>query len=156
LRTFSTPSAPRARTNSKRTPELVYAILADIASGLNIKQACKANGITDRTLLSWRDEDPDLEERFEAARESMRKSMLEAIKAHAPTDWRAAAEHLRLSFAEYRTGNGPSVQVNTNVGVVVDSEKRKELQERMVRLQSRSRTLSDQRVMLRRLPHRMR
>jgi hypothetical protein len=83
----------------------------------------------------WRDNDPELASRFEAAREASRKEMLEAIKAFAPKDWRAAEAYLRLSFAEYRTGNGPSVNVNTNVAaVVIGPEKRKELQERLARL----------------------
>jgi hypothetical protein len=90
-------------------------ILGGIASGLNNRQACKAAGLTDRTFINWRKDDPELEERLEAAREVMRAKVLAKIKAAGDNgDWRAHECFLRLAFAEYRYGT-PSVSVNTNV-----------------------------------------
>jgi hypothetical protein len=107
---------------------IVSGILNSISSGLNIKQACRCNGISEDTFRNWRKEDPDLAEQFESARESMRKEMLQVIKDQAPKDWRAAEAHLRLSFAEYRTGNGATVNVGIdNRQVVVNDEERARL-----------------------------
>jgi len=137
--------ASPARTRATRSEKLISAILNSIASGLNIKQACIANGVSHDAFLDWRKEDPALVERFEAARELGRQEMLGVIKAAASKDWRAAESHLRLSHAEYRTGNGPSVHVNTaiqNQTITVGPEKRKELQERLQRLQGQSAVLT--------------
>lgn len=92
------------------TPELLAQIISYIESGLNYRQSCAAAGISESTLRKWRKR-PAIAEKIESAREALRAKVLAEIKAAGATDWRAAAEFLRLSFAEYRFGSGTSVQV---------------------------------------------
>jgi hypothetical protein len=78
---------------------------------------------------------------MDAAREVARKRALEAIQAAGEKDWRAHAEWLRLCFqSDYR--RDASVNVNASASatvqqaqVVITEEKRRELQERLRRLQ---------------------
>jgi transposase-like protein len=110
-------------------------ILLALSAGLTQEQAAKAVGINRTTLHRWREAMPEFAANVDAAREHARQEALERLRAAGKQDWKAISEWLRLSFAEYRTGNGPSVNVNTNVAaVVIGSEKRKELQERLARL----------------------
>ena len=78
---------------------------------------------------------------MEAAREEARQTALEGIKAAGEKDWRALAEWLKLTFPEHRSGH--SINVNATASaqqatVVVTEEKRRELQEKLARLQSQS------------------
>jgi hypothetical protein len=94
----------KAGRPTKYEPETVGCLLAAIADGLNIKQACLATGICENTLGSWRDKHPELELQLEQAREAARQNALAGIKkAGEAGDWRALEAFLRMSYpADYR------------------------------------------------------
>jgi hypothetical protein len=104
--------------------------MAAIEDGLNIKQACIANGIHPRTFYDWRIENPDIEAAFETARETCRQRALAQLKRFGGDDYRALLEWLRLSYAEYRYGNGPSINVSAGVAVEITDLERAKLIER--------------------------
>lgn len=55
---------------TKRTPELVDAILARLAKGEPLAVICRSEGMPDRrTVNRWRSEDEDLDARFQEARD---------------------------------------------------------------------------------------
>jgi hypothetical protein len=115
-------------TSASAREKIADAIIKSISSGLNISQACRANGVHRDTFANWRKADPELCERFEDAREHCRQKLLGKMLEVGKDDWRAYHESLRLSFPEYRYGNGPSVQVNTSVAVAqVSDEQRQRL-----------------------------
>ena len=124
---------------TKYNPETVAKLLDALRAGLTHKQACLACGIGQSTLADWREQYPDLEPRMEAAREEARQRALEGIKAAGEKDWRALAEWLKLTFPEHRSGHSINVNATANAQqatVVVTEEKRRELQEKLARLQS--------------------
>ena len=137
------PDEPDVLTRARKySPELIERLLAYVADGLNLKQACKACLIHPNTLREWRDADPRLEERVEEAREKLRAKLLKQVQDAATDDWRAAAEALRLMFiAEYKFGT----QVNVNaqqaaVAIEVSDPERAALIEKLQA--SRARALS--------------
>jgi hypothetical protein len=104
-----------------------------------LKQGCRAAGISETTLYEWRGEYPELEARLEAARERAREDALRVIQEAGKKDWRAKEAWLRLSFPSDYRPVGAKVEVNTNAQagvVVVTEEKRREVQERLARLQA--------------------
>jgi transposase-like protein len=123
---------------SKYSPSVVDRLLASLAAGLTQKQACMACGICENTLAAWRKQYPDLEPRIESAREVARQTALEGIKTAGEKDWRALAEWLKLTFAEYRSGHNINVNataVNDQRTVVITEAKRKELQAKLKAIQ---------------------
>ena len=112
---------------TKRTPALITKLLGYIEDGLCNSQACAACGIGVTTLREWRAADPTFEERLGAAREVLRSKVLVKIREAGASDWRALAEFLRLSFAEYRFGNGPSVNVAIQQNMAVSDPERARL-----------------------------
>ena len=125
------------------TAETVDRLLAGLADGLNITQACAACGISPRTLIDWRERYPDLEPRLTEARETARRKVLAMIKSigEETNDWRALDTWLQRSFpADYRRDSNVSVTATANAAgaqqVVITPEKRAELQERLARLQA--------------------
>jgi DNA-binding transcriptional MerR regulator len=125
------------------TPATVDRLLAGLADGLNITQACAACGISPRTLIDWRERYPDLEPRLTEARETARRKVLAMIKSigEETNDWRALDTWLQRSFpADYRRDSNVSVTATANAAsaqqVIVSPEKRRELQERLARLQA--------------------
>ena len=123
---------------SKYSPSVVDRLLASLAAGLTQKQACMACGICENTLAAWRKQYPDLEPRIESAREVARQTALEGIKTAGEKDWRALAEWLKLTFAEYRSGHNINVNataVNDQRTVVITEAKRKKLQAKLKAIQ---------------------
>jgi hypothetical protein len=122
------------------TPETINKLLTSLADGLTIKQACKAGGVSESTLSDWRERYPDLEPRLVEAREHARQKALANIKAAGESgDWRASEAFLRMSFAaDYRRDANINVNATATAqqGVVLTEEKRRELQERLARLQA--------------------
>jgi hypothetical protein len=116
-----------AGRTTKYSPKLIDKLLGYIEDGLNNKQACQAVGIGETTLREWRNEHEGLAERIEAAREVMRSKVLAKIKEAGAKDWRAWVEFLRLSFAEYRFGNGPSVNVAIQQNMALSDPERAKL-----------------------------
>jgi transposase-like protein len=114
----------------KWSPALAAKLISYIADGLNYQQACQAIGICPNTLRRWRRDREGFDAKIEAAREILRAKILAKIKAAGAKDWRAWAEFLRLSFAEYRFGNGPSVHVAVQQNLEVSDPQRAELIQR--------------------------
>ena len=108
---------------TKYSKTIVKKICSYIEQGLNNKQASQAAGICETTLREWRKEHPDFAEKVEQAREQMRAKVLAQILEAGKSDWRALAEHLRLSFPELRDGNGPSVNVAIQQNTITDPER---------------------------------
>jgi len=103
-------------------PKIVGRLLAYIADGLNIKQACAAAGVSPRTLADWRVDHPEIVPRLEAAREASRAKALAKIKAASKDDWRSIAEWLRLSFSQdYMRGSTVNVSANANAASITES-----------------------------------
>ena len=105
------PVKARTGRKTKFSPKLISKLLSYIKDGLNLKQACQAVGIGETTLREWRQQHEGLEERLEAARETMRAKILKQIKEAGAKDYRALVEYLRLSFPEYRYGAGQNVNI---------------------------------------------
>jgi hypothetical protein len=91
-------------------------VLSAIEDGLSVRQACLYAGISTATFASWKTKYPRIEQRFEEARESARRSALKTIKDASRDDWRAAAEFLRLSF--YPNYNNPTANVNVSATAI--------------------------------------
>lgn len=124
---------------TKYEPDTVNRLLSAMADGLTIKQACLAAGIGETTLGRWREEYPELERRLMEAREQSRRKALAGIKAAGEAgEWRALEAFLRMSFpADYRPGGSINVSATANAqqAVVLTDERRRQLQERLARLQ---------------------
>ena len=85
----------RAGRPTKYQPNAVERLLAAMADGLNMKQACLAAGISEATLGRWREGHPELEPRLLEAREQARQRALAGIKAAGEAgDWRALEAHV--------------------------------------------------------------
>jgi hypothetical protein len=128
----------------------VQKLLAALSAGLTHKQACLACGISQATLIDWRERYPDLEPRMEAARETARQTALQGIKTAGEKDWRALAEWLKLTFPEHRQGSNINISATAaaqQVGLVCDEETR----QRLIALRERI-TLADRRVKVEALP----
>ena len=131
----------KAGRPSKYSPAVVDRLLAALAAGLTQKQACMTCGISENTLSAWRKEYPELEPQMDIAREQARKKALEGIKTAGEKDWRALAEWLKLTFAEYRSGHNINVNataVNDQRTVVITEQKRAELQAKLKEIQDNS------------------
>jgi hypothetical protein len=116
-------------------------LLAGLADGLNITQACAACGISPRTLIDWRERYPELEPRLIEAREAARRKVLATIKSigEETNDWRALDTWLQRSFpADYRRDASVNVNATANAQagpVTISGEKRRKLQEQFARWQ---------------------
>lgn len=126
---------------SKYEPAIIEWLLSAIADGLNIKQACRASGISEATLSRWKVEHPELLPQLEQAREQCRRDTLARIKKAGQADWRADKAFLELSYQEYRQPN-TRVEVKTaaqagDVQVVYTEEQRRAM------IEARERFLND-------------
>jgi len=119
---------------TKYSHTTVERLCEGLADGMPIKGACAVAGIGVTTLAEWRERYPELEARMAAAREHARQKMLQRVKTASETDWRAAAEWLRLTFpADYR-GSANKIEVTASAcassGMVLTEEDRLRLIER--------------------------
>jgi hypothetical protein len=131
---------------TKYEPETVDRLLAALADGLTQKQACAASGISESTLSGWRKCHPELEPRLAQAREAARQKGLKALQSAGDKDWRAWEAWLKYAYAaDYRRDTSVNVNASATVqqGVVISEEKRRELQEKLRRLQDQTGALPD-------------
>jgi hypothetical protein len=84
----------------KLTKRTLTRLLKAISNGAPLHSACTVAGIAPSTLTAWRQEYPELDERIDMARERLREKLLSKIEGAAVEDWRAAAELLKLSYAQ--------------------------------------------------------
>jgi hypothetical protein len=100
-------------------PAVVKRLLRSVQSGLTLKQAAVAAGVSETTIHNWKRERPEFLQKLESAREQARENALETIWQARGDDWRAAESFLKYSFwQDYRSGSQVNVQTNTNVEVV--------------------------------------
>jgi hypothetical protein len=126
---------------TKYEPETIDRLLAALADGLTQKQACIAGGISESTLSGWRKRHPELEARLAQPREAARQKGLKASQSAGDKDWRAWEAWLKYAYAaDYRRDTSVKVNASATVqqGVVISEEKRRELQERLRRLQDQT------------------
>src|SRR5262245_46307205 len=129
---------------TKYEPETIGRLLAALADGLNIKQACLAARIGQSTLSDWLERHPELEAQLAEARETARQKALAGIRAAGEAgDWRALEAFLRMSFpSDYRRDASINVSATASsqqAAVVCTEEQRArliELRERLLQSQS--------------------
>lgn len=115
---------------TKKSPEMLAKIEELIGDGLTQEQASAAVGISRKTLIRWRQDDPELEDRLISAREKARSKALANIKAAGERgDWRASESFLRLSFWNEYRDRGTQVNVNNGVQIIIDEAARKRIQD---------------------------
>lgn len=76
---------------SKKTKEVIEAILANLREGLTKEVACSQAGINSRTLYNWCEDDEELALDVQAAIDVSQAVLIKAVTSAAFTDWRAAA-----------------------------------------------------------------
>ena len=76
---------------SKKTKEVIEAILANLREGLTKEVACSQAGINSRTLYNWCEDDAELALDVQAAIDVSQAVLIKAVTSAAFTDWRAAA-----------------------------------------------------------------
>jgi len=124
---------------SKYSHEIVERLCGALADGLPVKSACVIAGIGVSTLSDWREQHPELEDRFVEAREFARQNALSAIGQAGGKDWRAHAEWLRLTFPTDYRGTGGKVAISATAianvsGPIMTEERLDELQRARQRL----------------------
>jgi hypothetical protein len=140
------PKQPLAKRKGGRATTYnekdVALLLTAISEGLTIQQACKACAVPTATLQGWKKKNPELVERFEAAREQARRKALAAIQKAGDKDYRAWVEFLKLGFREdYK----PNYYTQTNVGVQIQQPGQLYTEEERMRLIAmRERLLAEQ------------
>jgi hypothetical protein len=119
--------------SSREKEKKIDRLLRALRAGCDIQQACKIAGIPSSTCYRWKEDDPDLDARFEAAREAARESALAGLRDAGREDWRALAAFLRYGF---RRDYSPTMQ-QTNIKqavVLCDEETRRQIQEMRLKL----------------------
>jgi hypothetical protein len=76
---------------SKKTKEVIQAVLANLREGLTKEVACSQAGINSRTLYNWCEDDEELALEVQAAIDVSQAVLIKAVTSAAFTDWRAAA-----------------------------------------------------------------
>lgn len=82
------------------TADLQNEIVEALKTGLPIKLTCEYVGIGERTFYDWQAQIPQFAQAVRQARVGGAMEMLREVRKAAPTDWRAAAEALRLAFPQ--------------------------------------------------------
>lgn len=65
---------------SKRTPEIVQAILTAMEAGESLRKACEARNLAPSTFMGWVAEDAELSEHYTRAREAMLDRQAEELE----------------------------------------------------------------------------
>jgi hypothetical protein len=108
---------------TKYTAQTLDTLLAAIADGLTISQACKAARISRQCHDNWRDRFPEFAEALEQAREESRRKALAIIKQAALNgDYNAAVQFLRFSFHPDYCKPDTKVQVTATAQALVCDE----------------------------------
>lgn len=98
---------------SKYTPERVEMIVSGIRDGLTDKDASLVAGISQDTLIIWKNRYSDFSDRLAQAHAERSRGWLAKIAEAAPKDWRAYAELLDRCAPEYRKSG------NVNINIVL-------------------------------------
>lgn len=93
-------------------------VLNYVRSGLFIKQACLAAGISERTWREWKAKDPPLSAALKKAEAEFERTHIQNITTHAAKDWKASAWMMERKFPErYAKREAPEVKVRQSVEV---------------------------------------
>lgn len=105
---------------SKKTPEVLEAIINAVRNGAYAKHAAQAVNIDESTLYDWRNADPDFDQAVKAAAAARTNEGIRAIADHGERNWQAWAwllertqpEDFRQRTATEVTGaNGGPVEI---------------------------------------------
>ena len=114
---------------AKETPERKLDILDSIRSGLSQKLACMKAGITEATVIRWKDEDKAFQAGYEQAIADWAEARIGNIeKAGNRGDWKADSYLLernpatRAEFAQTQNHSGPSIQVVLSIPRTAEAE----------------------------------
>ncbi len=86
---------------SVRTPETAERICEAVALGVPYSHAVKLAGIGYSTFCEWRNEDPEFEQKLDAALSESVEARLKIIRDNAAGDWRCAAWFLEHVLPEH-------------------------------------------------------
>jgi len=100
-------------SRSKKTPEVIEAVLANLREGLTKEVACSQAGISRVTFYKWCEADPQLAEEAQAAVDCSQAILIKAVTSAAFTDWRAAAWMLERRYPEHFAAKR-DLEVNVN------------------------------------------
>ena len=118
---------------TKATPELIEAILEDVASGLTYEQACALHDVSARQVQEWQNkpEFPLLRARKEAARiKDMQRRIMNCT--HQDGDWKRYQWFLKCKFPQ-QFGDQPMINLTQN-NYQLPEAKAKEIDARVQRL----------------------
>lgn len=86
--------------NSKYTPETIKRILDLLRTGVRLRVAATAAGISESTLFNWKNQYPEFADQVEQAQAESCVFYLEIIRKAAETNWQAAAWFLERRFPD--------------------------------------------------------
>jgi hypothetical protein len=113
-------------------------ILKAIAVGMPEHGACLVAGISQPTLIEWKNQYPQIAEAVELAREQLREKLLERVELASQTDWRAADAHLKLAYANDYKRKGDQQHLHLHSGgdqhVTFSIEKQAQIREQRKRI----------------------
>lgn len=98
---------------SKKTPQVIEKVLANLREGLTKDVACSQAGITRNTLYRWCEDDAELADEVQAAVDCSQAILIKAVTSAAFTDWRAAAWMLERRYPEHFAAKR-DLEVNVN------------------------------------------
>lgn len=98
---------------SKKSKQVIEAVLANLREGLTKEVACTQAGISRITFYKWCEADPDLAEEAQAAVDCSQAILIKAVTSAAFTDWRAAAWMLERRYPEHFAAKR-DVELNVN------------------------------------------
>lgn len=101
--------------NSKYTPETIKRILDLLRTGVRLRVAATAAGISESTLFNWKNQYPEFADQVEQAQAESCVFYLEIIRKAAETNWQAAAWFLERRFPD--DFGRPAVQKTVHVNV---------------------------------------
>lgn len=107
-------------TTRHRGAEQAKSVIDSLSKGLPYRTAASLAGMSEDTLLAWRNDDPAFSEQCEAAVEAWHAGMVGHVEAAAPRDWKAAQWRLQThsrTKADYadKDRSGTNIQVVLNV-----------------------------------------
>lgn len=76
---------------SKKTPEVLAAIVKSVRDGAYAKHAAQAVNIDESTLYDWRNADADFDQAIKAAAAQRTNDAIRAIADHGERNWQAYA-----------------------------------------------------------------
>jgi transposase len=106
---------------SKKTPEVEQAIIDAVRNGAYAKHAALAAGVSEATLYSWQQSDPELAEAIERAVAERANAAIRRIEGHAERNWQADAWLLERTMpAFFREQKSQELSGSVNLAGLAD------------------------------------